>query len=162
MIFLSSRTLNLFAALFGISVLAAAIYLECTQDLQACSLCILQRGVFILLIILLLSACLHNPKRRGIRIYGVFTVIIAVLGMCLAGRQIWLQSLSHAPAEICMPGFAYIMAHLPLNEALSAMMMGSDDCGVIDWTFLGWSIARWSFLGFSLFAVLGVYQVMRR
>jgi len=161
MILPSSRTINLLGAFLGILLLAVGIYLECTENLHPCSLCLLQRGVFILMIILLLSAFLHNPKYRGIQIYGSLTLFTAVLGIFLAGRQVWLQSLPRAPAEICMPGFSYIISHLPLHQALSAMLMGSDNCGVVDWTVWGWSIAHWSLLWFIVFGLLGIFQMMK-
>jgi disulfide bond formation protein DsbB len=161
MIFISSRKLNLFAALTSVLLLVAGIYLECTENLQPCSLCVLQRGVFVLLSILLFGAFLHNPKQRGIRVYGAFTLLIAGLGVLLAARQVWLQSLPHARAEVCMPGFSYLLSHLPLNQALSAILMGSDHCGVVDWTLWGWSIARWSLLWFMLFGLFGIFQAFK-
>ncbi len=162
MIFFSSRNLNLFAALVSVLLLAAAICLACIENLRPCSLCLLQRGVFILLSILLFTAFLHNPGQRGVRVYGALTLLIAVLGSFLAGRQVWLQSLPHAPTEICMPGFSYILSHLPLDQALCAMLMGSDDCGVIDWTLWGWSLARWSLVWFVLFGLFGIFQVTQQ
>lgn len=160
MILFSSRTMNLLGSLACLLLLITAFYLEYIQNLHPCSLCILQRGAFALLMIVLLLAYLFNPKPLGIKIYGFFTVLIAILGALLAGRQAWLQLQSHAPAEVCMPGFSYILHHLPLSQALTAMLQGSDNCGVVDWTLLGWSMAHWSLLCFILFGLLGIFQIL--
>lgn len=160
MILFSSRTLNLLGALACLLLLITAFYLEYTQNLHPCSLCILQRGVFALLMIIFLLAYLLNPKPLGIKTYGLFTVLIAILGVLLAGRQAWLQLQIRAPTEVCMPGFSYILHHLPLSQALVAMLQGSDNCGVVDWTFLGWSMAHWSLLCFILLGLLGVFQML--
>lgn len=160
MILFSPRTLNLLGFLASLLLLTTGFYLQYTQNLHPCSLCLLQRGLFILLAIILLLAYLLKPKQPGIKIYGFFTLLVAVLGALLAGRQTWLQLQPHAPTDICMPGFSYILAHIPLTQALQAMLQGSDNCGVVDWTFLSWSIARWSLLCFILFGLLGVFQML--
>lgn len=156
---LYSRTLNLLGTLTCFALLACAFYLEYAKNLDPCSLCILQRFAFLLLAVLLGVAFLHNPKRLGTRLYGLFTLFISILGVLTAGRQVWLQLQPHAPAKICMPGFSYIVTHLPLNEAISSMIMGSDNCGVVTWTFFHLSIAGWSLLWFSLFCLLGILQM---
>jgi disulfide bond formation protein DsbB len=161
MILPSSRIINLLGALIGIALLAVSIYLECVKNLHPCSLCLLQRAAFVLLTLILLIAVLHNPKQRGIQIYGFFTLLLAASGAFLAGRQVWLQTLPHAPTDVCMPGFSYIIAQLPLNQAVSAMLMGSDNCGTVDWALWGWSLARWSLLGLVIFGILGVLQMVR-
>ena len=153
-----SRRLNLIGCLICIGLLSFAYYLECSKDLMPCSLCILQRFVFVWLALLFLVAFLHDPKCLGIRIYGLLTAIIAALGALLAARQIWLALQPHAPAEICLPGLSYMLTHLPLNQVISSMFMGSDDCGVVQWRFLYLSLAQWSLLCFIGFCLLGTLQ----
>ena len=160
MILPSARIVNLGGAFTSTLLVASSFYLEYVLYLQPCSLCILQRILYILLAAILLLAYLHHPKQRGIQVYGSLTLFLASLGVFLAGRQVWLQSLPHAPTEICLPGFSYIISHLPLHQALSAMLLGSDNCGVVDWTVCGWSLACWSLLFFILFCLLGIYQTI--
>lgn len=162
MIFFSYRTLNLLGSLVAILLLAFAVYVEYAQGLNPCSLCILQRLVYAFLGIMLFLVFLCYPKRLWMRIFGLFTILIALLGAFLAGRQVWLQLQPHATAEICMPGFSYIIAHLPWQQALQAMLQGADNCDVVDWVFLGWSMARWSLLCFIGFMLLGIYGTLKR
>jgi disulfide bond formation protein DsbB len=42
----------------------------------------------------------------------------------------------------------------PLQRVIPMIFKGSGDCTIIDWTFLGASIANWSFLSFMAIAVL--------
>lgn len=157
----SARSLNLLGALACLLLLVGAMYLEYFQGLLPCSLCILQRGVFLLLAVILLLAAIHHPKRRGVQVYGVFTLLFALMGVLLAGRQVWLHMQAHVPAEVCVPGLSYMLAHFPLGEAFRLMLAGSDDCGVVTWWFLGLSIPQWSLICFIGFGLLGIFQFMR-
>jgi disulfide bond formation protein DsbB len=158
--FPSYRTFTLLAALAAVMLLLVAYYLECVLSILPCSLCILQRGVYILLVIAFLLAAWQGVRRS--LPYGLLTLFISALGIFLAGRQVWLQSLPKAPAEVCLPGFSYMVSHLPLSTAFKLMLLGSDNCGVVTWRLLGWSIAQWSLLCFVLFALAGVGQIIYR
>ena len=50
----------------------------------------------------------------------------------------------------------------PLRRAIPMIFRGTGDCSVIDWTFLGLSIANWSFLCFSAIAVMAVALWVKR
>lgn len=157
----SYRTANLFGVLACLLLLATGFYLEYALGLLPCSLCILQRGVFILMAFIMSVAALHNPRQVGVQIYGLITLLLSISGALLAGRQVWLHLQTHVPAEVCLPGFSYMVAHLPLSQALRLMLAGSDDCGVVTWRFLGWSIPEWTLLCFILFGILSLFQIIR-
>jgi disulfide bond formation protein DsbB len=157
--FLSARRINILGALVAAVLLGVGFYLAWSKNLNPCLLCLLQRWVFALLMFLLLVASVHNPKRRGIQMYGFLTLFVAGAGIFLASRQVWLQSQLQAPADICLPEFSYVMSHLPLKQVFSVMVKGADHCGSVEWMFWGWSIAAWSLMCFVLFAVLGIFQI---
>jgi disulfide bond formation protein DsbB len=55
-----------------------------------------------------------------------------------------------------------MLESFPLSSALPMIFRGAGDCSVVDWTFLGLSIANWSFLTFaSILAALALYLLRR-
>ena len=51
----------------------------------------------------------------------------------------------------CGPDLYFMLENFPLSRTLKTLVQGTGECAVVDWTFLGFSIAEWS-LGW--FAVL--------
>ena len=49
----------------------------------------------------------------------------------------------------------------PLKRALPMIFRGGGDCSVVDWTFLGGSIANWSFICFTLISLVCVAVLVR-
>jgi disulfide bond formation protein DsbB len=82
-------------------------------------------------------------------------VLLAGFGAFVAARQTFLQ---WYPPEIasCGRDFYGMIEAFPLQRVIPMVFRGSGDCSVIDWTFLGLTIANWSFLNFGLIAVLAL------
>ena len=55
-----------------------------------------------------------------------------------------------------------MLESFPLASALPMIFRGAGDCSVIDWTFLGGSIANWSFVWFCAFALVLLALVAQR
>jgi disulfide bond formation protein DsbB len=49
----------------------------------------------------------------------------------------------------------------PLQRVIPLIFKGSGDCSVIDWTFLGLSIANWSFLSFTAISLIALALILR-
>ena len=77
------RYLNLLVALICAALLGYAYWLQYTQFLDPCPLCIFQRVAFFALGLLTLVAALHNPGRRGRTFYAVLGGFFASLGLSL-------------------------------------------------------------------------------
>jgi len=153
---ITARTINTFSFFICCGLIAFAYYLEITFHLQPCPLCMLERTLFALLALIFLIAIIHNPGVKGQRIYGSFTLFLAIAGMVFAGRHLWLQGKPSTLGEICIPGLGYLLKTLPLSQALKTVFLGSADCAKVDWRFLGLSIPGWTFLFFDVFALLGL------
>jgi disulfide bond formation protein DsbB len=50
----------------------------------------------------------------------------------------------------------------PLADALPMIFRGAGDCSIIDWTFLGLTIANWSLLAFALILAASLTALFRR
>ena len=144
------------AALLCAALVVFALYLQYAKGIDPCPLCLIQRVVVIAIgAVCMLAAC-HNPDIIGRRAYGLLTVILAGLGVAVAGRHIWLQNLPAEEVPACGPGLIYILENFPLGDALDLVLSGSGECAEVAWRFLGLTIPGWTlvvFLGLFLFGL---------
>ena len=89
-------------------------------------------------------------------------MLAAITGLGVAGRQLWLQSLPEDQVPACGPSFEYVIESFPILEAVEIMFRGNGNCAVVDWTFLGVSIAGWSFAAFLALFAITLWQLLRR
>jgi len=160
---LSSRGLFLYGFILSMVFLACAALLEYHLGVHPCPLCILQRGVFILLGITCLISCLHSPQRTGILIYSAILLGLSVIGMLLAGRQIELQYFSDKhTVGACLPSMEFMLKNLPWHESLTMILQGSADCSQVSWQMMGLSLAVWSLLGFLMYGIGSAVLLVRK
>jgi disulfide bond formation protein DsbB len=57
---------------------------------------------------------------------------------------------------MCGRDFYGMIETFPLKRAIPMIFKGGGDCSVVDWTFLGGSIANWSFVAFVGLALLAL------
>jgi protein dithiol:quinone oxidoreductase len=141
----------IFVALFlaCAALLGFGYYLQYFRDLEPCPLCIFQRVCYALLGLFAVVAAVHDPARRGIRVYAFLVGVAATAGLAFAGRQTWLQHLPPDQVPACGPGLEYWIKTLPIAETIKKVFRGTGECAAVDWTFLRLSIAEWSVLCFS-------------
>jgi len=84
------------------------------------------------------------------------------VGLAIAGRQVWLQSLPPDLVPECGPGLEYMFQAFPLTEALSMVLRGSGECAEVQWVFLGLTIPGWNLVVFSGFILLGLWALLAR
>ena len=108
-----------------------------------------------------LLGCLHNPGRGGQRGYAGVMLLIALAGIGLAWRQLWLQSLPPEEVPACGPGIYYMLDRFPLGDVLASMIKGTGDCAEVQ-LFLGVSIPVWSLLAFIGCAAIALFQMFKR
>jgi disulfide bond formation protein DsbB len=136
----------LLLALACLALLGFGLYLQHGVGLEPCPMCIVQRYVMVL--IMLLAAVLAGLARPTARVWGLgLLVLLSGSGAFVAARQSWLQWF---PPEVysCGRDFYGMIETFPLKRAIPMIFRGSGDCTKIDWTFAGLSIANWSFLAF--------------
>jgi len=152
------RSLFLLIALISLGMLAyGVLYLQNVVGLDPCPMCIVQRYAFIGVgVFCLLAACC---RRRGWRaVWGVLAIVVAGFGALTAARQSWLQW--HPPAfATCGRDLYSTIESFPLERAIPMIFRGGGDCTVVDWTFLGGSIANWSFIWLVL-AIVAILALL--
>ena len=146
-------------ALASLGLLAFGMYLQHVVGLEPCPMCIVQR--YALMAVMVLG--LIGWRMRGslsLALVGALLALNAGFGAFVAARQSWLQWF---PPEVvsCGRDFYGMIENFPIGRAIPMIFKGSGDCSVVDWTFLGGTIANWSFVWFVGFALLGLLMLVQ-
>tara|TARA_B100000780_G_C20969511_1_gene387079 strand:+ start:198 stop:704 length:507 start_codon:yes stop_codon:yes gene_type:complete len=136
------------------AILTVALYMEFAMGLDPCMLCMSQRFVYLGMAFVFMLAVFHNPYFGGHKRYGLLLFLFSLLGLALASRQLYLQSLQADLVPACGPSFSYMVDAFPFADVLMTMIRGSGSCAEVQWSFLSLSIAGWSLV---LFTLLGLY-----
>ncbi|MDQ7990219.1 MAG: disulfide bond formation protein B [Candidatus Dactylopiibacterium sp.] len=157
----SPRAVFLAIFVYCAGLIGFGLLLQYFKDVMPCPMCVMQRYAFVGVGLVGLLAGLHNSTGVMRRIYAFIILAGALTGGGIAARQTWLQ---HFPPQqtVCGPDLSYMLNSFPLGEALPMLFQGAGDCSIVDWTFLGLSIAEWSLLNFALLAVIALWQLRRR
>ena len=149
---------RLFLGMFLVcaTLLGFGYYLQYVGGLDPCPLCILQRGAYLGVGVVCLTAFIHASATR---IYAALALLCALTGAAIAARQVWLQHLPPERVPECGPGLDFILQAFPLFDALTMIFTGSGECAETVWTFLSLSIAEWSLFWFAALSALFVYQL---
>lgn len=160
---LMSRWPNVAGLLGCTGLLIYAYYLQYWEGLEPCPLCIFQRIAFFALGLSFLSAAIHHPASRFLNgFYATLISLVSLIGVALALRHLYLQSLPPEAIPVCGPDLAFMLENFPLSKILTTVLRGSGSCAVIDWTLLGLSIPGWALIWFLVLGVGGtVANVVR-
>ena len=137
-------------------LLGFGFFLQYGNGLEPCPLCLVQRAFFLLVLVVFAIAAAHNPERTGRVLYSFFGFLFALGGGAVAARQVWLQHLPPDQVPACGPDLYYMLENLPIGRTVEKLFTASGQCAVVDWTFLGLSIAEWSlawFVALTLYAL---------
>lgn len=140
-------------ALVCVGLMGYAYYAQFVLKLEPCPLCMFQRVAVLLIGIVSAVAALHRPAALGSRVYAVFGFLASVLGVLIAGRHVWLQSLPKDQLPSCAPPLDFMWNNFPFGDMLRTVLMTSGECANIDWQFLGLSMPVWTlawFVGMAL------------
>ncbi|MDP3608519.1 MAG: disulfide bond formation protein B [Methylophilus sp.] len=144
-----------FALCFGI--VALALVIQTTYQLEPCPLCISQRMVFMGLGVLFLIAAFVPPKTVINTILMGLQVITALGGAGVAIRHWYLQANKESMIADCGVGFDYMFENFPLEKAFKLLFRGTGDCAAIDWTLLGLTLPQLALISFVAFAAYAIW-----
>ncbi len=154
----SSRAAFAAGALACALLLGYGFYLQYVDGLQPCPLCLVQRAFFFAVLVIFVLGALHG-RWKGF--YVTLGALFAAGGVATAGRQVWLQHLPADKVPQCGPDLYFMMENFPLSRTLQTLFSGTGECAVVDWTFLGFSIAEWSLAWFLALAVYSLWIAIR-
>jgi len=150
----SFRLAAALAALACALLLGFGYYLQYVRGLEPCPLCLVQRGFYYAVMATCIVAAIHG---RGALAYGGLAALFAAGGLATAGRQVWLQHLPPEKVPACGPDLFFMLDNFPLSRVVRTLVAGTGECAVVDWTFLGLSIAEWSALWFAALLVYALW-----
>jgi len=149
----------LFASIFLICAVALGfgLYLQAVHNLLACPLCVVQRIAYLGAGGVALAAALHGPVRDGNLLYAAASFGFSLLGLVVAGRQVWMIS-RPVFADCGISPEEQVLNSLPLAQWWPQMFQANGDCAKVTWSFLGWSVPELSFMVFAVitFATLKI------
>ena len=148
------------AALIGF-----ALYAQYVLQMDPCPLCILQRVVFMALGVVFLLGGLHAPRGGGRWVYVGLLVLIALVGIGIATRHLWIQSLPPGQVPSCGAPLGYLLETRAGNGGLVGVLLkvlsGSGECAAVQ-PILGLSMPWWSLIWFVLLGAWAVVAGARR
>ena len=157
-----ARTMQGLMALVTGVILLTAFYLQYTEALLPCPLCLMQRGMTVGLLLLAILGFLLKRLANSRLILGG-ELFFALAGAFFALRQLWLEHLPMPETGMCMPGVEHLLHKLPWHEVLHAFIWGSaTSCGEVSWSFLGASMAMWSLTYFLLMLLMVCVGLVKR
>jgi protein dithiol:quinone oxidoreductase len=154
------RRVWLLVCLACIAALGFGLYLQHVVGLEPCPMCIVQR--YALVLIAVVAAAVSASGKKALHIAGsLLVLLLAGFGAFVAARQSFLQ---WYPPEVatCGRDLYGMIETFPLKRAIPMIFRGGGDCTVVDWTFLGGSIANWSFVCFVAIIVLTLVFLARK
>jgi protein dithiol:quinone oxidoreductase len=155
---LAPRALFFSVFLMCSGLMAYALFAQYYQGFEPCMLCMVQRVFMAALGVTALIGALHNPKGGGWVVYGLVCATWATLGAYIAARHVYLQGLPPDQLEGCSPSFEYVLNNFDMLKMFKAFFIRDQDCGKIDWVFLGQSMPRWVLAWFVAMGVLTLWR----
>jgi disulfide bond formation protein DsbB len=161
----SYRVSYLVGFLICAGLLGFALYAQYVWLMDPCPLCIFQRVVFIAMGLVFLVGGLHTPRGNGRWIYAVLAALLALVGVAIATRHLWIQSLPADQVPSCGAPLGYLLETRAGNGGLlgviEKVLSGSGECAKVE-PILGVPMPAWSLLWFVLLGLLAIVVAARR
>ncbi len=151
---------HLILSLFCAATIGFALYLQNTEFLSPCPLCIFQRVGFIVTGLLALLAALF-PLARASWLWPALITLSAGSGAAVSLRHIQIQYfLDPTQLASCGPGLEYLLQTQPWLQVFKDVLSGHGECAVIDWSLFGLSLPVLALCGF-VFLMAGTWLIRR-
>lgn len=153
-----NSSFRLFTALISLCAFitfGVSLYLQYSVGLTPCPLCLLARFLVLVIALLALVACLHNPGKRGKVAWAISIFTTALMGIAIAVRHLWILQLPPEKVPACTPGLDYLLDTLPIFEAVLVVLNGSGECAQQEGQLFNVSLPTWT-LGFFVLMAVGI------
>jgi disulfide bond formation protein DsbB len=161
----SFRSSYLCGFLICAGLIGFALFAQEYMDMTPCPLCILQRVAFIGLGIVFLIGGLHAPRSRWRWVYTGLVIVVALIGIAIATRHLWIQSLPPGEVPQCGAPLDFLLetrqAHGGLFGVLRIVLSGSGECAKVQ-DVLGLPMPAWSVIWFVLLGAFGIWAARGR
>jgi len=152
-----------FGLLGSAALLAVAyFYFQLEKGLDPCPLCMFQRACLVGVASVCLLGLITNPKKIGAKVIAFFCSLFSILGLIIAGRQVWLQHLPADQVPECGPGLDFMLETFPVMEMLQSVFSGSGECAEVQWLFLSFSMGEWMVAVFFVMTLISLRLLLAR
>jgi disulfide bond formation protein DsbB len=159
---MTARAANGLGFLACAALLAYAYYAQYVLHLEPCPLCIFQRvGIFAIGVIFAVAA-LHDPAAWGRRVYAGLVALAAFATICVAVRQLYIQSQPPGSIAACGASLDFMLKVFPLTDVLVKVLTGSGECAKVTWRFLGLAMPGWVLIAALGLAAHGLWANLTR
>ena len=146
----------------GILLAIAYFYFQQKLGLAPCPLCMFQRFALASVAFFCLIGIIFNPRKFGSKLLALGATISSLIGLLIAGRQVWLQHLPADKVPECGPDLSYMLEMNPLFDVIQRVLAGSGECAEVQWTLLSFSMPEWMMLVFSFMLLICVRLLFRK
>ena len=137
----SYRIINLLQAFGSLALITIAVaYFENSLNLEPCYLCMIQRGIIIVIGMICVLAAMHNPRQFGQRVYASLSIAMVITGIYVSGKQLWLQSLPESQVPSCGIPVEQLFDNFSITEAVTMLLSGDGNCAEVQWQLMGFSM----------------------
>lgn len=138
------------ASLLGV----AYFYFQLQLGLPPCPLCMFQRGCLVGVAFFCVLGIIFRPQKFGSKLLAFGATICTLLGLGIAGRQVWLQHLPADKVPECGPDLAFMLDAFPIFETIQTVLSGSGECAEVLWQFMGLSMPEWMVFVFGVMLIV--------
>ncbi len=152
------KRLLLFVALYcALLLIFAFVIVRAVEGLVPCPLCIVQRFFYAFVGLSAIIGYMGWWSRYTLHMAGGAVALLSLAGGTVALRQVYLQRffVPTDNAAGCAVSFGSF-----LDDFIFALG-GTGNCAIVDWSFLGLSIADWSSLAFIGLTAVGMWIYLR-
>lgn len=111
---------------------------------------------------LCLLGLLIRPAKVGSKCLAFGAAVCSLLGLSIAGRQVWLQHLPADQVPECGPDLSYMLEVNPLTDVIKTVLSGSGECAEVQWSLLGFSMPEWMVLIFLIMVIVSLKLLFSR
>jgi disulfide bond formation protein DsbB len=140
----------------------AYFYFQQHLGLAPCPLCMFQRFCLAIVAGLCLIGIVLRPKKILSKTLAFAVSLASLLGLAIAGRQVWLQHLPADQVPECGPDLAFMMDVFPWRDVIAKVLQGSGECAEVQWRLLGFSMPEWMLLVFGVMVVIALRLLFSR
>ena len=140
----------------GALIAIAYFYFQQKLGLSPCPLCMFQRACLAGVMFFCLLGVIARPKKTFSKLLAMGVTISSMLGLAIAGRQVWLQHLPADQVPECGPDLQFMLDAFPVMEMIQTVLSGSGECAEVQWRLIGLSMPEWMVAIFVVMTIIAI------
>ena len=146
----------------GALLAIAYFYFQQTLGLAPCPLCMFQRAALVGVAFFCILGIIFRPSKAGSKILAFGAAVSSLIGLLIAGRQVWLQHLPADKVPECGPDLSFMLEMDPFFDVIRRVLAGSGECAEVQWSLLSFSMPEWMVLVFTVMLVICLRLLFRK